>query len=71
MKPQTITPKQGIKLLKEGNSLIAHLSGDMSTLSYSNEEYRWKGIHDKGPTSLEEESVQELISKNQWHINLP
>jgi len=71
MEPQTLTPEQGIQLLKDGNSLIAHLSHDFSTLNFSNEEYTWKGIYDKGPTYLEQSHVEYLITNNQWHINLP
>lgn len=65
-----LTPKQGLKLLKEGNSLTAHLA-DMSTLRIDDEgDIMWMGKSDTGPTYLDEESVESLFDTYEWHINL-
>jgi len=65
----TLTHEEGIKLLKEGNSLTAHMS-DLSTLSINKGQITWVGVSDQGATYLEENETKSLFEKNTWHINI-
>lgn len=69
MEAQKLTHEEGMKLLKEGNSLTA-IGSNLDTLSMEDGEIRWAGINDKAPTYLKEESTKSLFKNNKWVINI-
>lgn len=65
----SLTHKEGMKLLKEGNSLTKK-GINMDTLFIKNGEIHWMGINDKGPTILEEDDTKSLFRGKIWAINI-
>ena len=64
MEPIFLTAEAGVKLLKEGKRLTAHLSQDRSTLQIVDDIFEYEG------TYYTEDSVKSLITSYTWHINL-